>query len=219
MKVFALLFLCLALGACSKKLKEVVSPPDDVSDGHSSSQGIDITDGSSQSSLTAPPLGSSEASQSSMAAIESSASSQASSMSGDLVDSSSSTDISLGGSSSADSSTENNAPSSSSVAVASSSTAASSSEAQASSQAASSSSASFSSEPASVPHAADMFMAMCNDCHNLAEQAPFQIGANLSLAEMVDTIESTMPFRNADACTGTCAQDVAYYISEMLNGQ
>ena len=64
-----------------------------------------------------------------------------------------------------------------------------------------------------------MFMAMCYDCHNLGEQAPFQIGANLSLAEMAETIENTMPFRNSEACTGACAQDVAYYISEMLSGQ
>ena len=57
---------------------------------------------------------------------------------------------------------------------------------------------------------------MCESCHNLEQQAPFQIGDNLSLAELTETIEHTMPFLNAEDCTGTCAQDVAYYVSEML---
>lgn len=61
MKQIALVLLCLVLGACSKKVKEVVDPPDNVGTAHSNSNYIGDSSSSAQSSLIDPPTSSSQA--------------------------------------------------------------------------------------------------------------------------------------------------------------
>lgn len=90
---------------------------------------------------------------------------------------------------------------------------ASSQAASSASSAAAVSSESASSEPATAsPDGAQLFGDMCSRCHNLQDHLPFQIGYNLSLNELNEIINNTMPFNNSAQCTGECAATLAYFI-------